>query len=551
MLRVLASLAFVILASLCGASGSIYSSYFAKFREAFRVALPIRDTRGGQDLLEKVSTLSSPSYGQWLSRDEVTKRFAPSYPPEEVQTWMETALHEGVFCSCTSEACWSLSCFAAEANDVLDDLMAELPSSVHAYGFGPEHRFPAHRVRAKVRQGPSSYYVLPQTLQNLYDVDYSIHEPVGAGPTEFQNDSSFLPSDLALFAKATGLPVHSPTKNHTVGPFSDSYADIESSLDMDYVAGLAPAVQMWFWTAPGWIIDTVEDMLDHKTLPEVMTWSWGWSENDQGTITGTNNSHAYVRHGNDRLMLLALRGVTVVVSSGDAGAPGRTNENCNGASALNAVFPGASPYVLSAGATSLYNLTLWRDQAGKPPLCNATAACAHGGHEGMCYNGGPGGCFWTAGGGFSNVSARPFYQDHVVPDYLADKSASKPFGLFNTSGRGYPDLAANGHNYYVVANGAPMAVDGTSASGPTIGAIIARLNALRYAHGQPQLGFANPALYTAAQTCATCFNDPIPGWNNCTESTCCPYGFQGRAKGWDANTGLGTPNFTALANFLI
>jgi len=225
-----------------------------------------------------------------------------------------------------------------------------------------------------------------------------------------------------------------------------------------------------------------------------MTWSYGWSENDQGAIVGTNDSHAYVRHANDRLMVLALRGVTVVVSSGDAGAPGRTNEGCSSSSALNAVFPGASPYVLSAGATSLYNVTEWTDQDphSKPPLCNGTTTCAYGGREGMCYNGGPGGCFWTAGGGFSNVSARPFYQDEAIPSYLNDSSTSKPFGFFNVSGRGYPDLAANGHNFFVVAQGTQMPVDGTSASAPTIGALVARLNALRRVHGQPDLGVCQP-----------------------------------------------------------
>jgi subtilase family serine protease len=546
-------------ASFCGTGYTVHS-FSAKFycsenecdfgQSTFRIALPLRNREFGDQLLRAISDPDSHHYGKWLNQENTMILFAPIVPPNDVLDWMEGVAPKGIVCACDSPACWSLECTSLVDENLRDTYLSSLNDAYHPYGFSTSQ---ANRTRAKfeAKVHAGQYYLTPQTLWNLYSVNYSLHEPVGVGPTEFQNDSSFLPSDLQAFARATGVPARGPTKNHIVGPFSDNCADIEASLDMDYVAGVAPSVQMWYWTSTGWVLSTVEDMLDHEALPSVMTWSWGWSENDQGTIVGTNDSHAYVRHGNDRLMVLALRGVTVVVSSGDAGSPGRTNEDCSNPSALNAVFPGGSPYVLSAGATSLYNVTHWHaNDTDAPPLCKNNT-CVNGGVEGMCYNGGPGGCFWTAGGGFSNVSARPYYQDRAVSAYLLDSSVSKPFGHFNISGRGYPDLAANGHNYYVVANGAPMAVDGTSASAPTIGALIARLNALRVAHHQPVLGFANPALYAAAAVCEDCFTSPIPGWNNCTESTCCPYGFQGSKSGWDANTGLGTPNFTALARHLI
>ena len=46
-------------------------------------------------------------------------------------------------------------------------------------------------------------------------------------------------------------------------------------------------------------------------------------------------------------------------------------------------------------------------------------------------------------------------------------------------GRGYPDIAALGHNYYVELGGSPSEVDGTSCSTPVIGGIIGLLNAYR------------------------------------------------------------------------
>lgn len=544
--------------NLKGSKTKVYCS--GKFcdlpRSTFRISLPLRNRAFGDELLKAISDPSSNHYGKWLDQENTTLLFAPIVPPNDVLDWMEAAAPKGVLCGCSSSACWSLSCTSFSPQTHRDAVLESLPSAAHPYGFSTTqtNRSAAHISPKSLSNrnpgNPGNYYITPQTLWNLYSVNYSLHEPVGVGPTEFLDDASFLPSDLHSFGNATNLPVHPPTPNHIVGPFSNDSADIEASLDMDYVAGVAPSVQMWYWTSTGWILQAVEDMLDHQALPSVMTWSWGWSENDQGVIVGTNDSHAYVRHGNSRLMVLALRGVTVVVASGDAGAPGRSNEDCSNPSALNAVFPGGSPYVLSAGATSLYNVDHWSANETAPPLCKRNV-CAKGGREGMCYNGGPGGCFWTGGGGFSNVSARPFYQEEAVGDYLMDPSASKPFGLFNVSGRGYPDLAVLGHNFFVVANNVTMAIDGTSASAPTVGALIARLNALRILHRQPVLGFANPALYAAAAVCEECFTSPISGWNNCTETACCPYGFQGRDHGWDANTGLGTPNFTALANHLI
>lgn len=67
---------------------------------------------------------------------------------------------------------------------------------------------------------------------------------------------------------------------------------------------------------------------------------------------------------------------------------------------------------------------------------------------------------FASGGGFSNYFPRPTYQTDVVPAYI--KSLDGQFdGLYNTSGRGYPDIAAQGFRYVVVWNGTLIALDGT------------------------------------------------------------------------------------------
>jgi tripeptidyl-peptidase-1 len=45
------------------------------------------------------------------------------------------------------------------------------------------------------------------------------------------------------------------------------------------------------------------------------------------------------------------------------------------------------------------------------------------------------------GGGFSNYFARPWFQDPVVNSYLKTVPSDFP-GIFNRSGRGYPDVRA-------------------------------------------------------------------------------------------------------------
>jgi subtilase family serine protease len=126
-----------------------------------------------------------------------------------------------------------------------------------------------------------------------------------------------------------------------------------------------------------------------------------------------------------------------------------------------------------------------------------------------------------------------------------NKSAALGPG-FNAAGRGYPDVALIGHLYPIYVGGDVNIKDGTSASTPVMGAIVALANAKRLAAGKPPVGFANPALYGWAGS--NIFHDVTSGANNCCAGgwgpplTCCPSnGFRATA-GWDAATGLGSVN---------
>jgi tripeptidyl-peptidase-1 len=207
-------------------------------------------------------------------------------------------------------------------------------------------------------------------------------------------------------------------------------------------------------------------------------------------------------------------------------------------------FPAASPYITAVGGTELANGVTG---GNSEPICkNGTIQCASGGYEIVASNKVL--AFYSSGGGFSNVAPQPSWQATVVNKYLTNSSAVPPPADFNATGRGYPDVAALGHNFFVVLSGSVSSVDGTSAATPSFAGVVALINAQRLAAGKPVLGFANPTLYAAYAEDPLAFNDVVQGDNTCTEDACpCPAGTgYYAAPGWDATTGLGTPNYGRL-----
>ena len=49
-------------------------------------------------------------------------------------------------------------------------------------------------------------------------------------------------------------------------------------------------------------------------------------------------------------------------------------------------------------------------------------------------------------------------------------------GLYNSAGRGYPDISAVGDNVVIINNGLPELIGGTSAAAPVFAAIINRVS---------------------------------------------------------------------------
>jgi tripeptidyl-peptidase-1 len=152
-------------------------------------------------------------------------------------------------------------------------------------------------------------------------------------------------------------------------------------------------------------------------------------------------------------------GVTVLYSSGDDGVAGNGGVclNPDGKSCLvkqwhvvefsmahpgsqtrtgslfNPTFPSTCPYVTSVGATQL------PEGARVSPFSPLAPFVAPSDPpETACE------VVIASGGGFSNYFARPEWQEGAVRRYLDGKGKGVEEGKWNASGRGYPDISANG-----------------------------------------------------------------------------------------------------------
>jgi hypothetical protein len=228
----------------------------------------------------------------------------------------------------------------------------------------------------------------------------------------------------------------------------------------------------------------------------------------------------------------AVYGITVCICTGDSGSNAGVADEY-----VHVVSPANDPWVLAVGGTTIgqyqpsdsslplmWEEFVWNDALTMPP--NAT------------------------GGGVSDYFPVPDYQTGLgIPNSL--NLVLDPSGTFNTTGRGIPDVAGNaslGSGYLIYLGDKPAIAAGTSSSTPLWAGLIAMLNSnLGF-----NLGFVNPILYGLGESA---FNPINPLWPDpdYPQLTSCPAdnGINGipgypAGPGWDACTGLGSPNGNAI-----
>jgi hypothetical protein len=139
---------------------------------------------------------------------------------------------------------------------------------------------------------------------------------------------------------------------------------------------------------------------------------------------------------------------------------------------------------------------------------------------------------WATGGGVSTMFDLPPYQQDLTPGPVSI--------VTNKKGRGVPDIAMSATNYFLRVQGTEMASGGTSAVAPLMASLVALLNQAK----RKNVGFLNPFLYANASRGAV--KDVTDGTNAITDTT---KGYKA-GKGWDACSGLGSPDGTAILKLL-
>jgi kumamolisin len=281
-------------------------------------------------------------------------------------------------------------------------------------------------------------------------------------------------------------------------------ADGEVELDIEVAGAIAPKAAQVVYFAPNTdqgFVDAISEALHASPTPIVVSISWGGPEGSWSAQSRSAMDAA--------LADAAVLGATVCVAAGDNGSSDDPN-NPNG---VQCDFPASSPHALACGGTKLvgdvstYTISseaVWNEVAN---------------NEG------------AGGGGVSAVYPLPSWQANAgVP-----VSAS---GTSTTPGRGVPDVAGNADpvtGYLVVVDGQqPQPIGGTSAVAPLWAGLIARL---AQATGK-RFGLLQPLIYAGVTpgTAAPGFNDIVEGNNGAYKA----------GPGWDACTGLGSPNGQAL-----
>jgi len=373
----------------------------------------------------------------------------------------------------------------------------------------------------------ATYYGM-SPLYGLGDLGQGAHVAL----VEFEPN---LGSDIAAYESCYGIST-AVNDVEVDGGAGTGAGSGEAALDIEDVAGLAPAATIDVYQAPNTgagNYDVYSQIVGNDT-DQVVSTSWGLCE-DYDTQADVESMETLFEQANSQ-------GQTVFAATGDTGSTECLRAGGADADALNVQTPSSAPYVIGVGGTTI--------GASGETAWNESAVSAGAG-----------------GGGLSDYWCMPDYQYQTSIPGLVNADSQTNAACSASSGdyvRQVPDVSADADPYsgYVIdLSGVWEDIGGTSAAAPLWAAIAALTDASPFCadYGSGAAGVLPEGLYAAVAVDHSYIypSSPVPEvLNDITGGNIdyTPSGYTGglypAGTGYDEATGLGTPVVTGLDSSL-
>ena len=515
------------------------------------------------EFLKAAQTRGSPQYHQWLTPHTYEARFGVAAADRAtLSTWLqsrgiivnsEPAGGRALVLSATLRQLrdtfgveihryrWhGEPHFAAATNPSIPRALAGVVhgfASLHDFRHQPQLVIAANKPLYSA--GGGTHYLAPADFATIYDVSTPYAQGLtGTGHSIAILGRSDVPAvDLATFRSSFGLAALAPqvVVNGT-DPGRVTGDETESALDLEWAGAVAPAATVVFVTSKSTAltdgIDLSAQYAVSNNVADVISLSYGSCESATDISGGTT-------FYNQLWQQAAAQGISVFVSSGDAGAAGcDTPTSATATKGLGVNLLCSSPYSTCVGGTQFS-----ADVANPATYWSASNSGAGQGSalgyipEAVWNQSGSN--LYASGGGTSIYFAKPFWQ--LATGVPSDGQRDVPDVALSGSGAHVPYLIYSSDGY---ASTTLLAIGGTSAATPAL----AGLAALVVQKQSGRVGNFNPVLYglsdLQAAGGATVFhrittgNNSVPGQSGFSASTVDPT--------YNQATGLGSVDAAQL-----
>jgi tripeptidyl-peptidase I len=191
-------------------------------------------------------------------------------------------------------------------------------------------------------------WILPKILRSYYNVSGNQGNSFSTQTAYSANDDYLNRVDVAKFQADDNM--NQPVKEmngHVVNDRASMKGGdwTEGNLDVQYMVAMSPGSPSSYWWWDNEVATFLASLQHVVEVPLVISFSYGGAE----LYTPKWEHDLFSQEG----MKLSVRGVTILASSGDDGAPSFISRNDPSKCAYHPDFPAANPYVISVGGTQV------------------------------------------------------------------------------------------------------------------------------------------------------------------------------------------------------